>query len=100
MKTIHKYRLWTREALNFGLPIELENTATVLSVQEQDGVAQAWILHDTDAPKDKVFNFRIFGTGWEITEDISGFNFIDTVQMSDGLVWHVFCEIKDVGDKR
>lgn len=92
--SIYKYQIST---LVDGFPIPVEKTATVLDVQEQNGAIVAWILHDISAPKDRVFNFRVFGTGWAIREDISGFNFINTIQMSNGLVWHVFCEIKDNG---
>ena len=92
MKTIHKYNIDNIRP-EFVL---LEKNAKVISVREQgDENLMVWIFHDTDAPKDTEFRFHIYGTGWDMPEDISISNFIDTVIMSDGFVWHVFCETRE-----
>lgn len=68
--------------------VEMPKGAVVLSVGEQAGDLMVWCLVDTDK---RVVSrqINVVGTGW----NVSGFDagkHLGTVQMSNGLVWHVF----------
>lgn len=71
--------------------IEIPHTHRVLSVGEQDGRIIAWALVDANAPTIRK-SLHVVGTGWKgwYLDGIMTKRFIGTVQMSDGLVWHVF----------
>ena len=63
--------------------------ARPLSVGEQDGRLVMWVALEPDADNDERELFvRIIGTG-NPAGPIDG-QFIGTVQMKNGLVWHVF----------
>lgn len=71
----------------------------VIHVGEQDGELFVWILHyDTSGNPYNEFVFKVFGTGHSIEEptyfnsEVSGTQqkHIGTVQMKNGLVWHIF----------
>lgn len=86
MKTIHKYKLDITDFQNVSMP----SLHKVLSAQEQNGEICVWAWVNTETPSvNKIF--AVFGTGNPV--DIEGWRFIDTVQMPNGLVWHV-CEAK------
>ena len=74
----------------------------VLAVGEQDGELVLWAensLTRTDfhtgekvlkSEDEKIeIEVLVIGTGWNYIENTAGI-YIGTVQMSDGLVWHVF----------
>jgi hypothetical protein len=85
MKTVWKYELSSDDYLSIDLPI----CSKPLSVQEQYGVPQLWILVD---PNENVFEtrkFRFCGTGHPIKE--SNIEFIGTFQLYQGsFVGHLF----------
>ena len=85
MKTVWKYTLTSDEVLEVSLPINAE----VLSVQEQYGEPQMWVLVD---PRENITEkrfFRLSGTGHPITESIK--SFIGTFQLYNGtFVGHLF----------
>lgn len=85
MKTIWKYTLDASDVLEVSLPLN----STVLSVQEQNGEPQMWVLVN---PEEKVFEkrfFRLSGTGHPIRENIK--SFIGTFQLYKGsFVGHLF----------
>jgi hypothetical protein len=101
VKTIYKYPL--RDPAESHHPpvvadrgvecsIEMPKGARVLSVGEQEADLVLWAIVDPEAPKAKR-DFRVFGTGWKInvTElELGGWSFVGTVQMKDGLVFHVW----------
>lgn len=69
-----------------------------LKAGEQNGKLVLWTenLLDESEPTDTV-SFLVIGTGWKYIKTISGshLSYVDTVQMSDGLVWHIFVRIPD-----
>lgn len=65
--------------------------STILSAKEQNGNLCLWILVDINQKTKIEYEIEIFGTGNPI-ECGNGVkrDFIDTVNMSNGLVWHLF----------
>lgn len=83
MKTIHKYELDIVDEQG----LQVSGGAQVLSVQAQGGKLCLWALVDT-SKRPGTLTIAIYGTGHEITEPLG--QFLGTVQMPGGLVWHVF----------
>ncbi len=67
---------------------DMPEGAVVLSVGEQLGTLTAWCLVDTDK-RTVSRQFNVYGTGWNVS-GVDPETYIGTVQMADGLVWHVF----------
>lgn len=86
MRSIFKYWLPIADRVSVLMP----RGAQVLSVQEQNGQLTVWALVSAQQEFEPV-RFRICGTGLP-AEDVGVGYFIDTVQMPNGLVWHVFLE--------
>lgn len=61
--------------------------AVILSAGEQDGVICIWAVVNISKPKVER-TIEVIGTGWRM--DWSARVFIGTVQMLNGLVFHVF----------
>lgn len=83
MKTIWKYSFNGTGAQLFLMP----SGATILSLQVQHGILCMWALVNTEAPLE-TREFRVFGTGHQISEDI--LTFVGTFQVNEVLVFHVF----------
>lgn len=81
MHTIYKYHLPTS-----GL-VDLPEYADVLSVGEQEGEIYLWALVDPHEMH-VLREFRVYGTGWTCEEDPR--DFVGTVQMQNGPVFHIF----------
>ena len=87
MKTIYKYQLTpTMERIFLSVPGGMK----FLHAGEQDGALTVWSIVNTESPSQDVW-IRVYGTGWPI-ESPWTLTHIGTVQMTDGLVWHVFEE--------
>ncbi|HID92537.1 MAG TPA: hypothetical protein EYP60_00440 [bacterium (Candidatus Stahlbacteria)] len=86
MKKIFKYKLKLVDQQKVVLPAQYQ----MLSVQEQDGKLVLWAMVPMNTP-DTSTQIRIIGTG-NLIEGDPLLDFIDTVQMPNGLVWHVFEE--------
>ena len=89
MRTIRKFPI----AISNYQHVELPQSAKILKAAEQDGLLYIWVLLD---PNDKdLFSreIRVYGTGNNIPAPDPLLSHIDTVLMSDGLVWHVFEEV-------
>jgi len=85
MKTIYKYQLTT--GLN-----ELEIPYTkILNVINQERIPTLYVLVDKKN-KNKKVKVYVFGTGWEIEDDIlETSEYLNTI--TDGLfVWHIFIQ--------
>ena len=86
MRRIYKYRLEITDYQRIELPVG----ARLLHVGEQSGElylwAMVWTTNNTEPCQ-----VRIFGTGNPVYSGDLG-EFVGTVQMSSGLVWHVFAE--------
>lgn len=80
-KAIYKYQVTN------GAPTVMPDHAKLLHVGEQDSRLYVWALVDPTAPNVKR-EIRYYGTGHPIIGDPG--EFIGTVQMSMGLVWHFF----------
>lgn len=88
MKVIYKYEL----DITGTQSIKLYAGYKILSVQEQNGKLILWVVVNTDN-NPQFMQIEIVGTGHEITEPNELFAYwehISTVQMNNGLVWHVF----------
>lgn len=86
MNIIYKYPLET-----FSNEIELPWGAEPLTVQMQDGVPVLWAKFDPErGGSQKVKRtFILVATGYEFPFE-DGSYYIATIQMKNGLVWHVF----------
>lgn len=80
MSTIYKYQLTGTNTLNLGEGYKF------LHVGEQNGEVYLWAAVDPMAEPLSV-TFVIVGTGQNIPAD---YPHIGTVQMNNGLVWHIF----------
>jgi hypothetical protein len=67
--------------------IMMPSGAVILSIQTQDNEPKMWCLCDVSQQKVKRF-FRMAGTGHDIELEVM--EFIDTFQLANGLVFHVF----------
>lgn len=82
MKQVWKWTLYPKSI------IEVPVGAKILTIQEQNGEPQIWMLVDPDAPKCKR-RFLSYGTGHEMPDDPG--QYVGTFQLKDdGLVFHVF----------
>lgn len=79
-KTIRKYKL-TQDFE--GLP----KGAEILHVGEGHGDLYVWAIVDPSAPI-VPRKIEVLGTGWNLGE--AEVEFLGTVQMANGLVWHLF----------
>lgn len=92
MKTIYKYQLQIKDVQLLELPTNYR----ILSVKEQNGDLYLWAIVDTDAEGKTSIQIEIFGTGNPIDApdrflfDEDDYVYLNTVVMSNGLVWHVF----------
>lgn len=87
MRTIYKYAL----AYDDEQVLYLHRGASILTVQNQREELVLWA--DVDTSNDKVMRkIRILFTGFEIPSYLV-LSFISTVQLSNGLVAHIFEEI-------
>lgn len=86
MLKIFKYELQIVDRQEISIP----SPKRLLHVGEQDEKLFVWSIVTPDIFVIYPTILRIFGTGHQIeNEDIT---FIGTVQMSNGLVWHIFTE--------
>ena len=85
MRTIHKFKLETTDDIQvFSLP----NAHSILKFGEQDGQIVTWIDLRTGETLEVLRKFHIIGTGHDIGDYPAAW--LDTVQMSSGLVWHIY----------
>lgn len=84
--TIFKYILIIANRQKVPFPIG----AKILSVQVQYEKLCIWAQVDEFADVEEII-FRIYGTGGEVP--LIEQKYIGTVQMNDGLVWHLFKEL-------
>lgn len=89
MKTIYKYNLGIPHH-NLVCDITLNKGAKILSAQIQQNNLVVWaIVNPKNAMKTKTFH--VYGTGFEMEAyDKKHYEYISTVQTSQGLVWHLF----------
>lgn len=83
MKTIYKYQIEIADMQVIKMPAGWE----IISIQNQNDILTAWAIVDPEK-KDVEVCFAIYGTGHPM-RNINQ-SHIATVQMDNGLVWHVF----------
>ncbi|MDQ0496913.1 MULTISPECIES: DUF7352 domain-containing protein [Paenibacillus] len=90
MKTIYKYKLDGTEVQYIKLPFESE----ILSAAYVAGDVVVYALVDTKSEGEKFMEILAYGTGHEISKNISAHKFINTVTIPEsGLVFHVFAKM-------
>jgi hypothetical protein len=85
MSTIYKYHLPIRDVVELAAP-ELFRPLYVGEQLGRDLYLWALVNPDTSTV---VHRILIYGTGRMVDTQHGDFNYIGTVQMYDGLVWHV-----------
>ena len=76
--------------------IKLPYPAHIQSLGEQEGQLVAWAVVDDKREADNEVDFLIVGTGHELPDQLPNhIQFTDTVQMSNGLVWHVYSGLRE-----
>lgn len=86
MRTIHKYELKINDELQgFSLP----HNSGLIHFGEQDGQLFMWVEVNTTEKEYSDCVFFVVGTGQEIDQDGVS-QHCKTVQMSNGLVWHIY----------
>lgn len=81
---IHKFKLEICRRQR----IEVPSYSRELCIKEQQGELVLYMLVKPSDTQIRDVFFEIYGTGDSIPSDHGGY--VDTVMMSDGLVWHVF----------
>ena len=89
MLTVYKYAIPFTDEFKLRLPAG----AQPLSAGEQHGEIQMWALVDPAAPSMERM-FRLAGTGHPIDHAPGALLFVGTVQLRNGLVFHLF-EVTD-----
>jgi hypothetical protein len=90
MKTIHKYPIPVTDYVE----IEMPGNAIIRHVGEQSGHICIWAEVNLDTTHEPMYGWKdvgisVYGTGHNIENHDE---YIGTVQMSDGLVWHVYVD--------
>jgi hypothetical protein len=84
---IYKYTIPVEDYFSLDLPAG----AKILTVQAQRDEPQIWALVDSGQQSNVRHNFRVAGTGHNITEDGDGLNYIGTFQLFRGdFIGHLF----------
>ncbi len=84
-KTVWKFPLPITDHVSIPMP----RGAKILHVEAQDDQPHIWALVDSLAelvPR----HFKVFGTGHPIDDEIHVGQHVGTLQLRNGLVWHVF----------
>ena len=88
MYVIYKWELGEVESQQLLIPEDRR----IIHIGEQGERLYLWVLGRKDS--DQVpCNIFIYGTGQDVDERILDQKHLKTVQMSSGLVWHIFEEI-------
>lgn len=86
MQNVFKYTIPVEDYFSLDLP----EGAKILTVQEQHGGAQIWVLVNPNNPSEPR-NFRLAGTGHSIKESLGTLDYIGTFQLADGsFIGHLF----------
>lgn len=84
-KIIYKYPLY------FGYSyISLPEGSRLLSMQNRREKISLWALVDDTVLSEEHYTFYLAMTGEYLPKEVDEYKFLDTVQMPDGIVIHVF----------
>jgi len=88
MRTVHKFNLYITPEQE----LEIPGFVSFLKVAEQHSTLTIWALVDTERTDIDTRAIHILGTGRaaKVRSKITPETYIDSVLMSDGLVWHIF----------
>lgn len=101
MRTIFKYPLNLMADTTI-IDVPYQNQRVKVGEDDRGNLCVWYLINTDDCPPDMVqrFEYRVYGTGWQINEPIRPFDdgyqsydHVDSVKMSD-LIWHVFCRMK------
>jgi hypothetical protein len=87
MTRIFKYPLLLTSLQTIDMPTD----ALCLRAGEQDGELMLWAAVDPELPYE-LRQIQIVATGQTMRGSLDNWNYIDTVQMVDGDVYHIFQE--------
>lgn len=94
MRAVFKYVLALKAGHAAELSPPIPQGAQLLRIGEQRGAITAWAIVDQAKPI-VIRKLNIFGTGHKMPDEGGEGFFVDTVQLSSGLVFHVF----DAGER-
>lgn len=87
MLRVYKYTIPVKDYFLLDLPAG----AKILTVQVQNDEPQIWALVDPGQKSKVSHNFRVAGTGHDITETKDDLEYIGTFQIAGGqLIFHLF----------
>lgn len=87
MKTIYKYVLKATDVQTIELPLESQ----LLSAKEQRNDIVLYALVESDEERSEEYQILAYGTGHDITTNLSDYLFLDTVLLNNGsLAFHFF----------
>lgn len=97
MKRIYRYPITFQKEQEIHINALYENGAyirprqQVLKVDTIRGIPSIWCLVDTGACEVKI-KLRIYGTGWDIPEDIETRDYLGSFIVEDAEIYHVFID--------
>jgi len=86
MRKIFKYEFKIKDIQE----IEISGFRKILKISEQNEKLYLWCLVETLDKDITPLKVSIFGTGQEINFETPIHSYLDTILMTDGLVWHIF----------
>jgi len=88
MKSIYKYQFPIMDDISIDMPLG----AKILTCQIQHKTPKIWAIVDTDPSwVETVRNFKLFGTGHKMPDNIDNLSYISTfLAADDNLVFHLF----------
>lgn len=102
MRTIYKYPIDLMSDHNLITGYFLD----ILTAQMQGNQAVVWIEIDPEEYNKTMYaavfgnepatiDIVVYGTGWPVQEKFKDLNYINTIQLKDGTVWHLFWKFVD-----
>ncbi len=84
MRKIYKYEL----PVDGGITTIKQRIIKVLSIQEQNGIPVMWAIVDPEDKMVEPLEITAVGTGWTLPTGLD--EYLGTVQVEYGFVWHYF----------
>jgi hypothetical protein len=85
MTKIYKYLMEITSYQQIKMPL----SAKILKIAEQNNKLYLWaMVNNTNHTYD--MEIKIIGTGFQFKEELDRYEYVETVIMSDGFVWHIF----------
>lgn len=87
-QTIYKYNLLPGQNR-----LKLPMSCRILTAQMQNEKITVWVQLDPEEEEQAEVDFFVVGTGQSSTDALQSATYINTVQDSQDLVWHVFWDV-------